>query len=1044
MATLEELSAALVKADAAGNATDAKALADAIRQMRSQPAAGPSPYAETPQKLDQPIEFQARAPEEVKASLNGLPEPELAAELLKIKSPQGGQPTESNVQAMSGALERTGSIRDVLNKEIASGALSPTATLDPQQYPVLAPIWEQYKQEMEPSMLGAAARGAVSQVGPTAGGLVGGAAGSMLGGVGAIGGGIAGSVAGGALQQEIMSEFQTPQEQQASQAQAAFDEARARGSRAIGEALPLIATLKPAMGTIQKAFAGEVKSIAEIALGGAIGTAIPIATGGGWERGIVGGVTGGALQPRRMTGELMQRPLRTEAKAREIAGNVVQQYATEAGGVPEMLARRIESAPSGLTAGGITPFTTEISGNEGLISLGNALANMNSSLRQVRAQSRAAVSKNIGDVLREQGASFEQAEQFFAQQNQTLLNDAQKAADAFIQAGDQQAAKIISDSLAKSQAARTGAEAVVSTAEGMLERTQQALEGARAKLSARGGVKNQASVTAKTVLNEERDIEKAAVNKLYDDVKVAGLKSTAQNTYQAALEAKGAKGAGLWGDLPDPIQRIITTLEPPKKGAKPEVSVQDLMAGIRTLNGKIRSSVDPNEQRILTMVKDGMDADIQALGKAHSDLAVANAAYSSYASRYKDRAAKGVFNKFGGTEDSKTIDAFLGGSIESVRQLKDAIKGRPEGTQAVQDWIVNDLASSVGESATPAKINAWLSKRNVEGWLKEFPEAIPTINAYLQDVSKATEAVSATGAAVRTAKQQLQGVKVEPIARQDATIVREAAKRAASAQVKQAQETAASSATAKVIGKEPVTAITSVMESGNPAKAAKELSDLAATDKTGKATEGLKNAVRKYMDEQRVRFGEVVSTLEDPTATVTMDQLATSYAGLNKMLTAGTQERQVLEQILGKKSPELNMMDVYRGQIETMERFRRAAAGQSVTSLNTALKDELNDKMANNLLGFLGKFAYGTMPEGMRYGATGTAMRALGELTSKLSWSGDPSGRSRAIMVEAMTDKKLMAQLLRPLDKNNLPEAKAFVKTYLVPQVPNQPQQESK
>jgi len=37
MATLEQLSAALVKADAAGNAEDAKALADAIRQMQTQP-----------------------------------------------------------------------------------------------------------------------------------------------------------------------------------------------------------------------------------------------------------------------------------------------------------------------------------------------------------------------------------------------------------------------------------------------------------------------------------------------------------------------------------------------------------------------------------------------------------------------------------------------------------------------------------------------------------------------------------------------------------------------------------------------------------------------------------------------------------------------------------------------------------------------------------------------------------------------------------------------------------------------------------------------
>jgi hypothetical protein len=43
MATLEQLSAALVKADAAGNAEDAKALADAIRQMRAMPATPAAP-----------------------------------------------------------------------------------------------------------------------------------------------------------------------------------------------------------------------------------------------------------------------------------------------------------------------------------------------------------------------------------------------------------------------------------------------------------------------------------------------------------------------------------------------------------------------------------------------------------------------------------------------------------------------------------------------------------------------------------------------------------------------------------------------------------------------------------------------------------------------------------------------------------------------------------------------------------------------------------------------------------------------------------------
>lgn len=46
MATIEELSAALVKADAAGNTADAKAFADAIRQMRSSEMAAPTAPAQ--------------------------------------------------------------------------------------------------------------------------------------------------------------------------------------------------------------------------------------------------------------------------------------------------------------------------------------------------------------------------------------------------------------------------------------------------------------------------------------------------------------------------------------------------------------------------------------------------------------------------------------------------------------------------------------------------------------------------------------------------------------------------------------------------------------------------------------------------------------------------------------------------------------------------------------------------------------------------------------------------------------------------------------
>ena len=56
MATIEQLSAALVKADAAGNAADAKALADAIRQMRSAIPAAP--------QLPESLRPRTAAPEE--------------------------------------------------------------------------------------------------------------------------------------------------------------------------------------------------------------------------------------------------------------------------------------------------------------------------------------------------------------------------------------------------------------------------------------------------------------------------------------------------------------------------------------------------------------------------------------------------------------------------------------------------------------------------------------------------------------------------------------------------------------------------------------------------------------------------------------------------------------------------------------------------------------------------------------------------------------------------------------------------------------------
>ena len=1045
MATIEELSAALIKADAAGNAADAKVFADTIRQMRSQPAAGTAADQlpiEQPGALERPIEFAGRPPEQVGATLADLvPPPELAADLLKIKSPQGGMPTESNVQAIASQLERTGSIRDVLNKEIASGGLSPTATLDPQQYPVLAPIWEQYKKEMEPSMIGAAARGAASQVGPTLGGIAGGAVGSLMGPMalpGAIGGAMLGSVA----QQEIVSSFQTPQEQQAAQAQAMFDEARARGSRAIGEALPQLATMRPAISTLQKAIAGDIGAIGTVALGSVIGGAIPAAMGGGTERTVVGAVSGGLLQPKQPVGQLLQRGLRTEQAAQQGARRVAQEFATQAGGVPEEIAQRLERTAPELTGAGITPLAPELTGNEGLISLGNALANINASLRQVRARSREAVSRNIGETLQQSGATFQEAKAFLQQQTQQLRDDAVAARDAFVRRGDQQAANIIETALATERAAAERASQNFATAEDVLDTMKQALETARIKIASRTGERDRASGLVKEIWERERLAEKAIVDTAYEPQRVSTLTSDAKSTLEAARQAAGPKGAGLFGDLPEKIKDVLIKLAP-KKDVPTSVSVQDLRSGISAINGKIGASVDANEIRLLKMVKEGFEKDIEALGDINSEIAAANQKYRSYKEKYGGKTGDAV--RFGKVEDSRTIDAYLSKPLETQYQLRAAIKDDPQALQAVQDWIINDLATSVGEKATPAKFNSWLKKRQVEGWLEVFPEVRASVDAFAKDVAQATEAVAGAERVQRTFTGELRGLNKEAsqLAKQEAASIAQIAKAKAKEQLRQKQQEIVDSAASKVIGKSPVNAITQMMEAGDPEQFAKDLMRSAAKDSTGKAKEGVKNAMFEYMRKEMARFGEVVSTLENPTATVTTDSFATSYASMNRMLAADSDARKAIETVLGKGSKELGMLDVFRGQLEVMERFRRAAAGQSVTSLNTQLAQEFADKESKNLLGIFGRIGYGLIPGNLRYGAAGTAARASGELLDKLiSVSGDPSGRARAILLEAMTDKDLMAKLLRPLNKETLPEAKTLIKLYLKPQGA-EPQQES-
>jgi hypothetical protein len=104
MATLEQLSAALIKADAAGNTEDAKALADAIRKMRAEQS---QPRGTVPAEEASLIDVRAKR---------------LGPDISKMgMGATGAQTTPYGAQALQGPVTMTGAILGGLGGGVARG-----------------------------------------------------------------------------------------------------------------------------------------------------------------------------------------------------------------------------------------------------------------------------------------------------------------------------------------------------------------------------------------------------------------------------------------------------------------------------------------------------------------------------------------------------------------------------------------------------------------------------------------------------------------------------------------------------------------------------------------------------------------------------------------------------------------------------------------------------------------------------------------------------------------------------------------------------------
>jgi hypothetical protein len=230
------------------------------------------------------------------------------------------------------------------------------------------------------------------------------------------------------------------------------------------------------------------------------------------------------------------------------------------------------------------------------------------------------------------------------------------------------------------------------------------------------------------------------------------------------------------------------------------------------------------------------------------------------------------------------------------------------------------------------------------------------------------------------------------------------------------------------IGSAPEIAIAQVINSNNPVIYMQELVARAAQDKTGAALEGVKNALKNYLNITIRNVGKVAST-ENLLKPITSADLPASLAKMNELMIENSNTRLAIETLLGKGSQELNALDLARKQIELVARRLRAAGGQSVTSLNQILEGNIDSTLQNNVLGILGRVASAASPADVRRMASeGTARRLIDALNFALK--GNVSKNAQAILVNAMFDQNVAAELLSPVNKESIQRSADWIKIY--------------
>jgi hypothetical protein len=1055
MADIKELYGLLQQADSAAQSGNTQAIADVQallgeidRLNAQQPQVG---AIEQPGALATPLQgggLPQRAPTAPESDRVGLDSPQITPEFA------------SDFRIITGmnpyALGKTP--REALTGAVAKGALDPSFQAG-QDFGAFGSQWEPYKQEQQSTMLGAAARGAQSQIGATIGGFAGATVGSAFGPIGTIAGGAAGGLLGNLAQESLQAVMGLKTEQDIAQDRLDQERDATKYARFAGEFLPQVGgaavemaaakyaplalkflpvTERFATEQIGKAVAKDIPAITSLATGAALGGGIAGALDYFQSDTIdpgkiaIASLTGAILEPRKQFQTLFDKAARLEIAALKARNNTIQQMAGDTTSAIDRLAeyRMIPENRVNLGAG-------SISGDEGLIALEQHVFNRDPQMRNQRQEALRQISENISGAVEQRGASAWQAKQFLENDFAQMDLLAKQAYQSAIDAGKTAEAAILGD------AVRATEEANRIVNQGLMSRqtahslTKRNLSEAAAQIRAMQGERALPSQVVLETLQNNAAAEKSAVNDLLVQIP-ADVQTNFSNTKKAAAEAR--KLVVREEKFAPKVEAFLSRIAGTKK--KPYVdSIQELPKVSSMLADEISKAQragDTQQVKMLRELRSGIEADLEAASSSfdYPQLKAWREAYRQYAGKYLNNSSETAL-VIGSVDPNKVIDHYMKKSgqvkgLAGAEQLKEALGDSPAAKLAVSDWFMGQLAK-VGGSTPENSIgamNKWFNSADIQELLSVFPDAKPKIKSLIAGVELNLENQVAAEKSKKAAEAFASKYK-SPLADRLKTEAAQAmadaerqAKMALAVQEKALQEHVAQ----KFINMQPVDAIASIIgtESTDPVVATQLLLDAAAKDPTGNALQGVKNALFEYIDKQ-VRSKAVVSTSNVPGAFKPKD-FESTVAKMADVLAEGTNSRKVIEQILGSYSVEMRNLDIASKQLEILARRKRATAGMSQTTPQKVIESTIEEQFANNTMNFLGRMARGYNKQNVVSGSLAWA----GDLVQR-AWVGDVQKRAYQAITDAIKDPELLQTVLMEATPQNLPAIRGWLKTYGVP-----------